>query len=814
MKSVGIAFLIAAGFTFAPKSGWAVDAGPAAMALLAARCRGCHNDQLRSSQLSLTSAESFRKGGTRGAAVVPGKPAESLLLKLVSGGPPRMPLNGPPLSASEIETIRQWIAQGAAWSEPETWWSLKPLAKPSVPSIDSPWIRTPIDAFVLAKLREKGLTASKEADRRTLIRRLSYDLHGLPPTLAEVEAFVHDQSANAYEELVDRLLASPRYGERWGRHWLDVVHYGESHGFDKDKPRRQAWPYRDYVIAAFNDDKPYTRFVEEQLAGDALYPENPQATVALGFIAAGPWDFVGQAELREGTMDKEMTRTLDRDDMVATTMSSFVSVTAHCARCHDHKFDPIRQEEYYNLQAVFAGVDRAERPFDNDPLVFRARTALLAERRALAAKLRPLEDAVSEIKTPEIVALDKQLEAWKEISATDPASRPLEIQKKIAEASARRKELVKGAIPADLAAQLAQLRGAFAKLDEQLAALPKPQYVYAAANYFEPIGTFRFAIEPRTVSLLQRGSVEHPLAVSKPGALACVRGLKSEFDLDLRAPEGKRRAALAHWITSKNNMLTWRSIVNRVWHYHFGAGIVDTPNDFGRMGSLPTNPELLDWLAADFRDNGGSFKQLHRLIVTSAVYRQASDVNEANAKIDAGNQYLWRANRRRIDAESLRDSIVMAAGKLDLTMGGPAVEQFFFKDDHSPVYDYARFDPNAPGNYRRSVYRFLVRSVPDPLMERFDCPDISLITAKRNTTITAIQALALLNNPFVLKQAEHLAERARGAEGDPIRNIFHWALQREPEAGEEKILQTYLSREGLENLCRLILNTNEFLFVD
>jgi hypothetical protein len=814
MKLVGLSFLLAAGFALTAASSFAADAVPAAMNLLAARCRSCHNDQVRSGSLVLTSAEGLRKGGSRGAVVVPGKPAESLLLKLVSGGPPRMPLTGAALSPSEIETIRQWISQGAAWQEPETWWSLKPLVKPPVPAVQSAWIRTPIDAFVLEKLGEKGLTHSKEADRRTLIRRLTYDLHGLPPTMEEVNNFLADESPNAYEKLVDRLLASPRYGERWGRHWLDVAHYGESHGFDKDKPRRNAWPYRDYVIAAFNNDKPYQRFVEEQLAGDALYPDDPQATVALGFIAAGPWDFVGQAELREGTTDKNLTRTLDRDDMVAATMSSFVSMTTHCARCHDHKFDPIKQEEYYNLQSVFAGVDRADRPYDNDVAVFRARRDLLTKRRAVTATLRPLEDTVAEIKTPEITALDRQVEEWKEISSTDPASRPAEIKKKIADAAVKRKELVKAAVPSDLATSIAERRAALAEIDSKLAALPKPQYVYAAADYFEPTGTFRFAIEPRPVSLLQRGDVQHPLALSQPGALSCVPGLNSRFGIPLTAPERSRRAALAHWITSDNNMLTWRSIVNRVWHYHFGAGIVDTPNDFGHMGSQPTHPALLDWLAVEFRDSGGSFKKLHKLIVMSATYRQASDGNEANAKIDAGNQYLWRANRERIDAESMRDSIVMAAGKLDLTMGGPSVEQFFFKDDHSPVYDYLRYDPNAAGNNRRSVYRFLVRSVPDPLMDRFDCPDVSLITAKRNTTITAIQALALMNNPFVLKQAEHLAERARAAGGDEIRNIYHWTLQRDPDRKEHAILKSYEDREGLENLCRLILNTNEFLFVD
>ena len=269
--------------------------------------------------LALTSAEGLLKGGKRGAVVVPGKPDESLLFKLVSGGPPRMPLTGEPLSKPEIETIRQWIEQGAKWTDPETWWSLKPLVKPSGAMT--------IDGFIQAKLKEKGLTPSKEADRRTLIRRLTYDLHGLPPTMEEVDAFESDQSPNAYEKLVDRLLASPRYGERWGRHWLDVVHYGGRMGSTKTSRAANAWPYRDYVIAAFNNDKPYKRFIEEQLAGDALYPDDPQATVALGFIATGPWDFVGQAELREGTTDKNLTRTLDRDDMVAVTMSSFVSMT-------------------------------------------------------------------------------------------------------------------------------------------------------------------------------------------------------------------------------------------------------------------------------------------------------------------------------------------------------------------------------------------------------------------------------------------------------------------------------------------------------
>lgn len=785
-----------------------------AQTLLTAKCQTCHNDQAKAGGLSLTNIENIRKGGKRGPAIIAGNPAESLLFRLISGAQPAMPFGGQSLDAAQIDTIRQWIDQGAEWPQPSKWWSLRPLHRPAIPGPSDNWIKTPIDAFVLAKLREKGLSPSLEADRRTLIRRLTYDLHGLPPSAEEVEAFIADRSPHAYENLVDRLLASPRYGERWGRHWLDVVHYGESHGYDKDKPRRNAWPYRDYVIRAFNEDKPYTRFVEEQLAGDVFSPDDPNATVALGFLAAGPWDFVGQAELAEGTTDKKITRLLDRDDIVTQTMSALVSTTAHCARCHDHKFDPIRQSEYYALQSVFAGIDRADRPFDSDPAVLRARNQLLARKRAIAAALRPLEEQEAATTSPEIAALDKQVAEDKQVDATDPARRPQEIQKKIAAAAVQRKAMVRAALVPATRAELDRLRSEMADLDRDIKGLPKPQLVYAAANYFEPQGTFRFAIDPRPVNMLMRGSVDSPGAVASPGALSLVDGLSPVFRSGLTAPEGERRADLARWIVDSGNMLAWRSIVNRIWHYHFGTGIVDSLNDFGHMGSLPTHPELLDWLAVEFRDSGGSFKKLHKLIVMSATYRQASAGNAAGESIDSENRYLWRANRQRLDAESLRDSILAASGKLDLAMGGPSVEQFFFKDDHSPVYDYSRYDPDAPGNYRRSVYRFLVRSMPDPLMERFDCPDVSMITAKRTTTITAIQALALLNNPFVLKQAEHLAVRVKEAGGDPVEAALRITLQRLPNQKEQQTLTAYLAREGMVNFCRLLLNLNEFLFVD
>ena len=587
-------------------------------------------------------------------------------------------------------------------------WAFKPAPQPPVPAVApdrQPWVRNPVDAFVLGKLAEQNLSPSPEADRRTLIRRLSFDLTGLPPAPHDVKAFVDDAAPDAYEKLVDRLLASPAYGERWARHWLDVVHFGESHGYDKDKPRNNAWPYRDYVIRSLNADKRYSRFVQEQLAGDVLFPGESDGIVATGFIAAGPWDFVGHMELREGTVDKEITRSLDRDDMVMTAASTFLSLTAHCARCHDHKFDPISAEDYYRMQAVFAGVDRGERHFA-DP--------------ALPKQTRPVYAAVP---------------------------------------------------------------------------LPKP----------------------RPIHLLARGDVKQPLQVVAPGALTALAAQVPQISVPETAGEGERRAALAKWITDERNLLTRRSIVNRVWHYHFGRGIVETPNDFGKMGARPTHPELLDYLAHRFRQDGESLKSLHRLIVTSATFRQSSAPDRAKEKLDADNRYLWRMNRARLDAESLRDAILAVSGKLDPATGGPSVRQFAFKDDHSPVYDYAGFDPDAPGANRRSVYRFIVRSVPDPLMDTLDCPDASLLAPKRNTTLTALQALSLLNNPFIVRQCEHLAARVTVATSElpaQVALAFELATARPPAPDEARTLTDYASRHGLANACRVILNSNEFVFVD
>ncbi|MBK9171105.1 MAG: PSD1 domain-containing protein [Bryobacterales bacterium] len=787
--------------------------------ILESRCVACHRGSGAAAGVALDAFDSVR------SLVHAGDAESSRLWLQVSGTPPAMPKGGRPLDASQLTVLRDWILQGAPEGSgppaPAVWWAFRPLQRFEPPPAAG-WGRTPVDSFIHAKQRAQALEPAPEADRRTLIRRVTYNLHGLPPSPEDIEAFVNDRDPEAYEKLVDRLLASPRYGERWGRHWLDVVHYGESHGYDKDKPRRNAWPYRDYVIRSFNEDKPYARFVEEQLAGDVLYPDDPRAVVATGFVAAGPWDFVGHVELREGTVDKRITRSLDRDDMVMAAMSTFTSMTVHCARCHDHKFDPIPQADYYKLQAVFGGVDRADRPYDEDPAVWGKRRPLLQARRTVLAGLQPLYDQAARLDNEETRAIDGAVAALrKEISGIPPAgagsdpARRSALQAKVAAAQKERQEITFGLLPEPRRSQFQALRGELTRLDAALGALPKPAWVYAASNDFARQSNFSPAWSPRPVHLLARGSVEAEGSLMTPGALSAVAGLPADFGaIDA---EGERRAALARWVTDSKNPLTWRSIANRVWHFHFGAGLVDSPNDFGRMGAEPSHPELLDWLAQFLLDNDGSLKKLHRLILTSAVYRQSSRHHDAFAKIDGENRSLWRMNRTRLEAEAVRDSVLAVTGKLDLTVGGPPAEHFFFRDDHSPEYDYARFDPDGPGAHRRAIYRFIVRSVPDPFFESLDCPDASQLTAKRNVTLTAIQALALLNDPFMVRQSEHFAarlERERPDLPSRVERAYELALGRAPRPEESRALIEYGRAHGLVNACRLLFNLNEFVFVD
>ena len=710
--------------------------------ILAEHCHACHGRSKQKGGLRLDRKLAAFKGGDSGPVIVPGKADESLVVRLTAGleDDRLMPPSGERLASQQVVALRAWIDQGAEWPGTDgredggVWWSLRPLSRPTMPTLapddrDRAGSRNPIDAFVRAKLREKGLAPSPEADRRTLARRLYFDLIGLPPSPEELDAFVSDPAADAYEKLVDRLLASPHHGERWARHWLDVVHYGDTHGYDKDQPRPNAWPYRDYVIRSLNADRPYGEFVRQQVAGDVLDPGAPDGIIAMGFIAAGPWDLIGHAEVPESKIDGKIARHLDRDDMVSNTINTFVSLTIQCAQCHNHKFDPITQEDYYRLQAVFAALDRADRPYHNN----------------IAAAYKSAEMA--------------------------------KVQ------------------PAGL--------------------------VYAGTVHNGGGAAFRGTGpdggKPRPIFVLRRGDIRTPGQEVGPSALNLLADLPGRFELSAGHTEGDRRAALARWLTDSRNVLAWRSIVNRVWQYHFGRGIVATPNDFGRMGQLPTHPELLDWLAVDFRDGGQSLKALHRRIVTSATYRQTSAGNPAGEATDAGNAYLWRMNRRKLEAEAVRDAALAVAGKLDRTMYGPAFQDFVVEHpEHSPHYEYQLHNPDDPKVFRRAIYRFLVRSRPQPFMAVLDCADPSMQVERRNETGSPLQALALYNNGFMLTLASHLAARVEhvGGIAEQTAAACRLALGRLPTPAEQRAFADHASQYGLENACRVILNLNEFVFVD
>jgi hypothetical protein len=937
--------------------------------ILEQRCLECHSHKAGKMKggLTLDSRSGWQAGGEQGVVIMPGDPEKSLLVKAIRRGDPdlKMPPKKP-LPENEVALLEEWVKRGAPDPrEPPAknsgaWWSLKEIERPKVPA----GFTNPVDAFISTKLKIEGISPQPGADRRTLIRRLYFDLHGLPPAPEEVEAFVQNHDPRAYEKLVDRVLDSPRYGERWARHWLDAIHFADTHGFEHDLIRTNAWRYRDYVIESLNRDTPWARFVREQLASDVCFPDEPQLKVALGFIGAGPWD-QSTAQTAPKTSDY-----LDRDDIVTQTMSTFASVTVHCARCHDHKFDPITQEDYYGLQAVFAGVGKGDVPFDRDLKTARERrnwkdllsaverkepSALLSAvndqfvhewentrgpdanwepaaveifSTASAANLRRMTNGVfiAEGPRPEtdvysitmparaITAVrlevlpdsafpkngpgrtdngnlhlsefeaqiferdgdkgrkiairrataDFNQDGWTISHAIDGNEKTAwGIYPRVGESHVAVFELEKFSAPNDarIVIQLKQLHGgghvlgkfrlavtsddpsrarivpgdvaealkvaavnrsetqrvaiaSFALKEianDRLAKLPVEEYAFGAARDFKAVSSgfsYNAWAEPKVVNVLHRGDINKPGEAAKPGAIAAIAQLQSRFEC---ANEGDRRKALADWLVDPKNPLTWRSIVNRVWHHHFGRGLVDTVNDFGRMGSEPTHPELLDWLAAEFRDSGGSLKTLHRLIVTSETYQRSSGMNEKGVAADSDNRLLWRGQRRRLDAESYRDAVLMICGKLDLTMGGPGVQQFKLGKpiQLTPTVDYAPFDWNSPGATRRSIYRFVYRGLPDPFMDALDFPDAAQLAPARPFSASPLQSLALLNNDFVLHHCEVMAARVKSVDA-----AFRLVFQRRASEDELKEFSQYAEKHGLPAMCRLLLNSNEFLFVN
>ena len=966
------------------------DRHNAARALLVARCFECHGEDAQEGGLRLDSRGSILRGGEYGPVAIAGNGAEGELLDRIrtADADERMPPSGEPLTADEVASLSAWLADGLPWPGAEgdanrdprlDHWAWQPIRHPdppapveafqSLPGVEPD--RNPIDAFVRATLAAEGMRPTAVADRRTLIRRLSFDLLGLPPTPEEIDAFVADVDPAAYENLVERMLASPRYGERWARHWLDVVHYGDTHGYDKDKQRPHAWPYRDWVIGAFNADLPWARFVADQIAGDVLRPDDSGAIEATGMLAAGPWDFIGHVEVPETKTDGKIARHLDRDDMVANTIGTFASVTIQCAQCHAHKFDPVSQEDYYSLQAVFAALDRTERTYSPDPAVMRAHATLDARRTDLDGRKKALEARRAEAAGARLAEIDKALaapgggnatpafgwhseivaassptaadtEKWVQVdlgreiaiarvvlhpchddfnsigagfgfprrfriegssdptfatnvfrladsgaddlpnpgttpqaftvdkevvgavrhlrvTATRLAPRQNDFIAAIAELDIldadgtnvargatvssldsieapprwQRANLVDGAFPepgADapalrrerdelLAKVPAEVTDGLRMVEEDLAGVAREREALPPLRPLYTVTATQRGGVPRPIHLLARGNVSTPGREVGPGALSALAMLPARFELPPDATEGDRRKALAEWLVSPDNPLTWRSAVNRAWLHHFGRGIVDTPSDFGRMGSPPSHAALLDWLAAEFRDRGGSLKNLHRLIVGSATWRQRADDDPAMAAVDAGNARLWRQNRRRLEAEAIRDAVLATAGTLDPTAGGPGWQDFRIEHpEHSPHYRYDLADPADRSTWRRSIYRFIVRSQTQPFMTSLDCADPSMRVEKRNESLSAIQALALLNNGFMTTQAVEFAARvAREAGDDPnaqLARALRLAFGRAPTDEESTVLLELLRAHGLPAVCRTLVNLNEFTFID
>lgn len=964
-------------FMLTTTSALAVDFVREVRPIFEKHCYECHSAKKQKNDYRLDIKAIALTGGEDHAPnIIAGKSAESPLFRFVSGADEKTTM--PPktkLSSAEIDVLKRWIDEGAVWPDGVDiakvedrldWWSFKPL-QAQAGTIN-------IDTFIHSKLTENGLKPAPQADAHTLIRRLYFDLTGLPPTPEEITKY----TALPYEKLVDDLLASPRYGERWARHWLDLVHYGETHGYDKDKPRMNAWPYRDYVIRTFNSDKPYTRFIEEQIAGDVLYPGTTDGMTALGFIAAGPWDFIGHAEVPETKLDGKIARHLDRDDMVQNSIGTFCSLTVQCAQCHYHKFDPISQDDYYSLQAVFAGIDRTDVDYYPDDASMQKFAALQKQKKQLTDEIAALEEPLKKKAGEAYAAFSKRIDGaaekganpnakpdygyhsaispaqdavkwvqvdlgksvqvdrivlkpcyddfgkigggfgfpvrfkievsddptfktgvtlvWRKHDATfmndlpNPGLKPFEsgtagddgvtgryvrvTAVKLAKRSNdyifalaelevydsktgpnlavgrpvtsldsieaaprwRRANLTDGIAPESRTEEdklkLVRERDALMlgqaddatktklrearKQRDALPQMPVPQKVYAGAVHYGS-GAFKGTHGvPRVIQVLKRGDMKQPAQVVSAGTVTALSKLFQVPFSITGENESARRAALAKWINDKNNVLTWRSIVNRVWQYHFGKGLVETANDFGRMGGKPSHPELLDWLAITFRDDlRGSLKKLHKLIVMSETYRQRSD---GLAPSDANNVFLSHQNRRKLDAESIRDSILAVSGKLDLTMGGASFQDFIIeKPQHSPHYEYTLHDPEDPKSWRRSIYRFIVRSQQQPFMTVMDCADPSMRVDKRNESLSPLQALAMMNNGLTVAMAKHFAERvtkeAQGLEAQ-TKHAFTLALSRDPKPDELAPLIAYAKREGLENTCRVILNLNEFSFVD
>ncbi len=761
------------------------------------QCLGCHGEGNTFADLDLRTREAAIKGGQRGPAVVSGDPDASLLMQAIEqGGELQMPPGGPEkrLSLQVRQAFRQWISSGAPYVTGEAvtkWdfeeadvWAFRPVRRVTPPTsgIDLSAVNTPVDGFILSMLAEKGIEPGPSADKLTLIRRLTFDLTGLPPTPDEVADFLADDSEGAYKALVERLLDSPQYGERWGRHWLDVTRYADTAGYSNDFEWPNAWRYRDYVIRSFNQDKPYDQFVLEQIAGDELFPNNPDAIIATGFLRTGPWEHTGMSVAA-------VTRQLFLDDVTHHVGQSFLGLTLACARCHDHKFDPIPTKDYYRMQGVFARTAFARRPlafldsevtegFDEGRRPFEARIAELEGR--MENLHRAARERLAEEKGPEAAA-----EATSSI-----------LQRYMDKEEAELLKLIRKRVTMH---KLSALRFEPFAMSVSNGLQPEWDAVASRNSYMKPAD-----YDSARTFVLVGGDVQAPSEEVEPGVLEAVARYSELAPPKMPSSSVGRRSALAKWIASSRNPLAARVMVNRIWQYHFGRGLAANPNNFGKMGKKPTHPQLLDWLAGFFVEQGWSVKAVHRVILNSEAYRRASEHpdRELLDSMDPENLYLARFSPRRLTAEELRDSMLSVAGEMSDLTGGPGTYPQINQDvahqpRHAmgtlrPVYES---EPTRQRRNRRSVYSFQQRSLLDPMIEVFNGPNPDLTCERRESSTVPTQAFSLLN----AEQSRDLAlitARRLGAFPDSLRvdTAFRLAYGRPASSDEREWTADFLGR--------------------
>jgi hypothetical protein len=815
------------------------------------------------SRLDLRTRESALKGGERGPALVPGNAAESRLFRLIAGKEkPSMPMDGTKLTDEQITTIKDWIEQGAPWGESQGgqstpaaaaveempipaearhYWAFQKPANHPVPTERSARMNGhPIDAFLMKTMEERGLEPAPEADPATLVRRAYLDLTGLPPSPTETAQFLNDRAADRWERLIDRLLASPHYGERWGRHWLDVARYADSNGFEHDFDRPNAWRYRDYVIRAFNEDKPYDVFLKEQIAGDELEHVTRDSLIATGFLRC-------HAKVGYREKDNPQYRFDYLDDMIATIGRGILGLTVQCARCHNHKFDPISQNDYYRLEASLFGYVEVDHSLGTAE-----ETAAYQKRVAeIEARIQPLREEIHRIEHPyrDLLLPEKYKEFPENVQAAlrTPEAQRTPGQALLAAQIIRTVEVSTSEIqrimkPDDLA-KVRGMRAEVESLEKQKPApIPTAMGITdgdyrlapdgpgdepepgkgvkqeAIAGTFLHQGPGRY--QPPPAYFLFHGDFQSRGPLAQPGFVRVITYGNPPAELPPRnGHTSGRRWALAEWLTSTDNPLTARVIVNRIWHHHFGRGIVATLDNFGKMGEKPTHPELLDWLALDFMDHGWSIKHLHRLIMTSNAYKMASQFeNPVNLAKDPANDALWRFRMQRLDAEIVRDEMLAASGALNTEMYGPPVfpklQQAVLHTMNKGIWE---LEEDGPKVWRRSIYVYRKRGLPFPMFEVFDLPDQNITCSRRNVSTVPTQALTLLNDDFVLRQAQLFANRvAETAASDvraQIRTAYEIALSRPPTSEEMRLALGFLSKQNLVDLTHVLFNLNEFVYM-